>query len=485
MKIQLAYPPIPGQGISLDSFAWLAEPLGLEVLAAHTRDHDVLIQDLRFDSDLEGAMRSFQPHLLGATCHITEAYQVIDVCRRAKRLDPSVFTVVGGHFPSMLPEAFDYPFIDAVVLGEAEETWRELLRRLDGNLEWQQIRGLAFRENGRQVIAQARELIPDINSLPIPRRDLVRRNDYNLFLDRPHAICEFTRGCANRCSFCSVHRYGRGKYRTMSTERILTELEGIEDRTIAFIDDNFFHDLDRAERLAKEIATSPLRKKRYFLFGSAELVVRRPDIMGLWKKAGLSYFYLGVEGISSLDHYNKPVTAAENERAIRILNDLDIDLIVSLIVHPDFGHEDFEALIGYIDRNRIDYPLFPILTPFPGSRLFEEAHDRILTHNYALYDFLHSVFETRLPRLEFYKAYAGLYQKLGSPDRRKCVRRRTLKRAFQHYRPWQWPGLAIDAWGFVRKWRALGRRLADPEAYLKDDLTGPPSLSREDVEWDP
>jgi radical SAM superfamily enzyme YgiQ (UPF0313 family) len=484
MRIQLIYPPIPGQGMSLDSFAWLAEPLGLEVLAAHAGDHDVLIQDLRFDGNLEGSMASFQPQLLGVTCHITETYQALDVCRRAKRLDPTVFTAVGGHFPTMLPQAFDYPCVDAVVMGEGEETFRELLVSLEKNQHWRHIPGLAFRENGRQVIGKSRELMRDLDILPIPRRDLVKRNRYNLFLDRPHAICEFTRGCANRCSFCSVHRFGRGKYRAMGVERILMELEGISEGTIAFIDDNFFHDLDRAERLAKEIKHSPLRKKRFFLFGSAELVVRRPEIMALWKEAGLCYFYLGIEGVGSLERFNKPVSAEENERAIGILNDLGVDLIVSIIVHPDFDREDFEAILEYIERNRIDYPLFPILTPFPGSQLYDEAFERVLTHNYALYDFLHSVFATRLQRRAFYEAYAGLYRFLGSRERRRRLRKRTLKRALQHYRPWQWPGLMLDAWGFLQKWRVLGKRLSDPEAYLQDDLMETRSFSREEAASD-
>jgi hypothetical protein len=260
----------------------------------------------------------------------------------------------------------------------------------------------------------------------------------------------------------------------MGVDRVLTELQGIRETTIAVIDDNFFHDLDRAARLAKEIARSSLRKKRFFLFGSAELVVRRPDVVRLWKEAGLAYFYMGVEGAGSLEQYNKPVTPRENERAIQILRDLDLDLIVSFIIRPDFDEEDFLEILGYIDRHGIDYPLFPILTPFPGSTLFDEAQGQILTHNYALYDFLHAVTQTRLPRDRFYRAYAGLYEHLGQPERKRRVRRRTLGRAFRHYRPWEWPGLLWDAPGFLGKWRALGRRLADPDAYLRDDLAEAP-----------
>ncbi len=71
---------------------------------------------------------------------------------------------------------------------------------------------------------------------------------------------------------------------------------------------------------------------------------------------------------------------------------------------------------------KLRHPIFTVLTPLPGTPLYEEKYDELLTHNYELFDFVHSVLPTRLPRKEFYQYFTNLYYKsysLGAEKRTK------------------------------------------------------------------
>jgi radical SAM superfamily enzyme YgiQ (UPF0313 family) len=474
MRVLLVYPDFVGMQMNLDSFAWIAEPLPLEVLASYLKHHDVMILDKRFGPPLQEVLISFKPHVVGFTCHITECYSVIKDCQNIKALDPEVITFVGGHFPTLNPSTFNVPWVDAIVTGEGEYTFQDVLALIEAGKDWKQVEGLMVRDGGRQRSTGMRPLIGDLNKALLPRRDLVDRSNYNLFLERPHAIAEFTRGCTHLCKFCSVHKFGRNKYRRMNATRIIKELSDISEQTVAIIDDNFFCDLQRAEDVADAIVREGLNGKRYFLWGSAEFVARRPDIIEKWRDAGLAYFYMGIEAIGELSHFNKPIGLNENVEAIHILKHLDIDLVASLIVTPDFEIKDFDRMVEFVIDNDIKYPLFPILTPFPGTDLWYEQYDKIINHNYSIYDYLHCVFETRLPRDAFYHEYSRLYERIGRNGRSRRLKWYTLKRSFPSSDIRHWPSKLAVLFDFYKKWSTCGTRLKDYKNYLIDDLATPP-----------
>ncbi|KPK48721.1 MAG: hypothetical protein AMK72_06265 [Planctomycetes bacterium SM23_25] len=91
-----------------------------------------------------------------------------------------------------------------------------------------------------------------------------------------------------------------------------------------------------------------------------------------------------------------------------ILNDLGVHMWGAFIVDPQFTREDFRALKTYREKRDIIYPQFTILTPLPGTDLYDEREDELVTRDYRLFDALHAVLPTRLPREEFYKEFARL-----------------------------------------------------------------------------
>jgi radical SAM superfamily enzyme YgiQ (UPF0313 family) len=105
----------------------------------------------------------------------------------------------------------------------------------------------------------------------------------------------------------------------------------------------------------------------------------------------------------------KGSTADDNARAVKILHDLDIEISASLIVRPDFGREQFAALGRYCRELDLNFAGFAVLTPLPGTDLYEQVQDRLLTRDSDYYDFIHTVLPTALPLREFYEEYARLF----------------------------------------------------------------------------
>jgi radical SAM superfamily enzyme YgiQ (UPF0313 family) len=99
-----------------------------------------------------------------------------------------------------------------------------------------------------------------------------------------------------------------------------------------------------------------------------------------------------------------------NEEALAILRSSGIEPNPSFIADPSDGHEDFEALRAYVRRLGLRFPFFSVLTPLPGTVLFEEMEDRLTTANYELFDLAHAVTPTHLPPAEFYQEFAKLWR---------------------------------------------------------------------------
>jgi radical SAM superfamily enzyme YgiQ (UPF0313 family) len=116
-----------------------------------------------------------------------------------------------------------------------------------------------------------------------------------------------------------------------------------------------------------------------------------------------------------LQFIHKGSTVGDNERAVQILHDLDIELYASFIVRPEFTREDFAFFRQYCRGLGLSFPTFAVLTPLPGTDFYEEVKDRMLTHDYDFFDFIHTLLPTHLPLDQFYEEYYQLSTKAASP----------------------------------------------------------------------
>ncbi|MFO8015413.1 MAG: cobalamin-dependent protein [Phycisphaerae bacterium] len=420
MKILLVQPPPPPDWVGFRRTA-LPEPMAMECIGAvAVRDHDVRLIDMRFGDSLEEALESFEPDAVAVTCLTTEVYNAQDILKAVKARDGAIVTLVGGLHASLLPADFQQPYVDAIIVGEGERTFEALLAaidRADGRPTESALAGIDGliwqRAGGEWAENPQRSLMPSLDNLPLPARHLAgdHKDDYFFLFDRPHACIATSRGCPFRCNFCSVWKFYHKKCRYMSAERVVEELETVEPTAVSFVDDNFLSHVPRAWKILELIKERGI-EKTYGMQARTDTISKHPDLIAAWREVGLETILIGFEGATQeqLDAVCKGATIEQNERAMAILDDLGVHMWGAFIVDPQATPEDFQALKRYREEKGIIYPQFTVLTPLPGTDLYEQRKDELLTRDYRLYDALHAVLPTRLPREEFYRHFASLYR---------------------------------------------------------------------------
>jgi radical SAM superfamily enzyme YgiQ (UPF0313 family) len=416
MKVLLIEPPVSPFDVPTKVFA-MPPPYHLEILGGKLiSNHDVHILDMRLDEDLDIELSKFKPDIVGCSCVAANSHLAKQVLRRVKEVSPDIITVVGGHHPSLMPEDCNETFIDAVVIGEGEETLYEFVGACETHRDWGEIPGIAYRsKDGKFQINRDRELM-DLNKLPTPARSLTQRyRDKRLYFRgnwRPIDSTITSRGCPNKCTFCGLWKINRGKYRTRAPGLITDELEAITAKNVTFIDDNTLDHVENAFALANEIKRRDI-KKRYELYGRVDTIVRRPDLVEKWRGVGMELLLLGLEACDdqALKNMRKRTTTEMNRKAIEVCRTNDVELAAYLIVDPAFDHEDFRRLSGYVEENDLTHPVFTILSPFPGTDLYNTVKETLITEGFELIDFFHTVLPTKLPLDEFYEEFLELYRR--------------------------------------------------------------------------
>jgi radical SAM superfamily enzyme YgiQ (UPF0313 family) len=413
VKILLVHPEYLSRGIGF-RLAAMPEPLGLELVAATVPEHDVRILDMRVDGRLEETLAEFAPDLVGVTALTTEVYAAQDVLAAVRNHDPRIFTLVGGHHASLLPQDFHLPTVDAIATGEGEWVFPQLVESLTAARQLSGVANLIWRDaDGRFIRNRTTVEKLDLDALPLPRRDLTDRyrSEYFFLFDKPDTSVATGRGCPWRCDFCSVWEFYRGHTNQMSAERVIRELKAVTTEHVTFVDDNFLLNHHRESAIAERIRAEGIRL-RFSMECRTDSIARRPELVKQWVEVGLYAVLLGLEGISdvTLKKVNKRNTRAINDQALKVLRDNGVIVWGAFLVDPDWEADDFQRLRDYVAEQQITHTQFTILTPLPGTSLYRRQRDQLLTHDYSCFDTMHAVVPTRLPREEFYRRFADLYR---------------------------------------------------------------------------
>lgn len=406
--------PRPRDGLGFKNVI-CTEPLGLEIVAAALAEHQVKLLDLLSDSLPLGEIQEFAPRAAGISCSFTvDTYTVIEIARALKQLRKEIFIFVGGHHASLNYPDFSDPAVDAIVVGEGETTTPELIATLEGGGDLTKVAGLVLNFPDGQFFTGARELVPLLDRVPFPDRSRPEnlKGRYYLGFRRPVITVETSRGCPYRCSFCSVWRFNRKKFRFQTAGRVVEELARLPAGDVLFTDDNFLANVRRASEIADLIKRERLPFRRYIFQARSDTIINHPEIIRQWKEVGLEQVFIGFEKIDQegLEKINKQNTVENNEKAFKFLQSLNIGVYASFIVDPEFTKGEFARLRNYIRRLKIAQPYFSVLTPLPGTEFFENVRERITSFNYEFFDLLHAVLPTRLSLTEFYREFAGLYK---------------------------------------------------------------------------
>lgn len=261
------------------------------------------------------------------------------------------FVFIGGYTATLSSEQIlrAYPSINCCVLGEGERTILELANRLLNNQEYKTIRGIAYIDGDRYIKNEKQDLIQDLDELPFPKR---------VFMNENKMISMVTsRGCNGNCIYCSIislYRNCKGQiFRNRSAQNIVDEIEYLVNKyngikNICFFDDNFFENTLSNNKKVQEMILQFKVKKMYIPFSvtaCARDVIRMKEILTDLKSIGLYKIFIGVESFvqRQLDFYNKNTTVEENIEAIKIINEVGIELSLGLIAFdPDVNLDEVE-----------------------------------------------------------------------------------------------------------------------------------------------
>lgn len=413
MKILLIQPAKAPVTIGGDD-VYLYEPLALEYIASGVTDnHDVKIFDMRLEKDLKKVFDEFKPDVVGITAYTVNVNIVKSIFKEIKIWNPEVFTVIGGHHATVSPEDFLDSSIDLIIMGEGVFAFQELMTRLGKKDKFDEIKGIVYKEEGT-IIKIPHEPVVGLDALPLPNRDLTKQYRSSYFSEwmKPLASIRTSKGCPFRCNFCALWKLTGGRYLTRKPENIVKELFTIKEEFVFFADDESLIDAKRMMELARLINEFGI-KKRYFLYGRSDTIVKHPELLESWKKIGLERVFIGLEFFrdEDLKYIKKGSTVRNNKEAVKILQDMDIEIYASFIIRPEFVKEDFRKFRDYCRNLRLNFATFSVLTPLPGTDLYEKVKDQLITHNYDYFDFLHTLLPTSLPLKEFYRELYELYKK--------------------------------------------------------------------------
>lgn len=421
MRLTLVQPP---QGTRFGfTKILMVEPLGLECVSAALKlhDHDVHLIDLRLDGRdvLRQHLVSWRPGAVGISCGFTtDVYTSLRTARFVKDVLPETVVFMGGHHASLIPGDFLFPGspVDAVVIGEGEWSAMELADALERGDDPGGVPGVltpATRHNGFERRTPAN----DLDELPLPDRPLTRRyrKRYHHGFAVPSACVETTRGCPFDCNFCSIWVFYQRRARRRSAERIVEDLRQVRalgENHVFFTDDIAFLQREAYEQLGEEITRAGL-KLHYSCETRADLVVKYKDLFKTWKALGMNTIFLGIEKVddAGLDAVRKRTKggAMTNVQAIELLKEYGITPMTSLITDPSWGEEEFDRLEQFVKLMGLPNPTFTVLTPLPGTELWEETKAKVTTNDYNMFDVMHLVLPSTLPPERFYERFARLY----------------------------------------------------------------------------
>jgi radical SAM superfamily enzyme YgiQ (UPF0313 family) len=486
VKILLVQPaPFEPGRIGLENSLWLSEPVALTQLAAMVPDHEIRILDMRLEPDLvlNDTLLAFRPDVVGVTSMTTDCYQALAVLTIAKgTLGMRVFTLLGGHHPTLAPHDFEHEHVDAVCIGEGEDTFAELVGHLAGGGDrtaLDAIAGLHFRGvEGRYRTTAKRAQNRELDTFPPPARHLIPeryRREYFFFIAGPMASMQTSRGCSFDCNFCAIWEFYERRTRFLSARAICDRLERMPERFVFFLDDNFLTSRKRIEALCDEIERRKI-DKYYLTQGRTDFIAENPDLMRRLRDCGLMMVLSGYESNDddALAALRKKNTYDRNVRAAKILGDLGIVSTGIFMVRPEFDAADFDNLWAVINEMKIMIPLLTVLTPLPGTQLWQQRQHELLTRDVRMFDLLHAVMETKLPRAEFYRLFAS------HNSRVDVDRMWRLVYEFIRARPKLFARVLPGMVRFRRRQNRYRPILENSESHLRDELgtIGPAARKR-------
>jgi radical SAM superfamily enzyme YgiQ (UPF0313 family) len=375
-------------------------PIGLGYIAAvlEKEGYSVRIIDmsvLGMDySDLEAEIKQVKPKLIGISFMTNQCKKAVIVSRIVKDIDKHIPVIVGGPHVSALPEEIlALKSVDIAVIGEGERTILESANiLLNGkNHELGAVDGIAYKKENRVYVNKPRELIDDLDSLPLPAWHLLPVNRYSVpatkgDVSKPVFAVISSRGCPNNCVFCDSHTVFGRKFRARSAQNIFDELVYLNKKFSAtqfdFVDDTITVNKNRIYQLCNLI-TNNGHKFKWMCNARVDTV--NLEMLKLMKKAGCVRVEFGVESGDPevLKKMKKGIKIEQIRNAHAMARQAGLS-IGSFVMVGNLG-EDFCSVVktrSFLQELDTDDIFIAIATPFPGTELYKIAKSNDWIQNY-------------------------------------------------------------------------------------------------------
>jgi len=310
----------------------------------------------------------------------------------------AITMAMGTHVSPATTETLEaFPALDFIMRGEPEETFRELidalesLRAQSGDVQvsapcWAngsgalaQVQGIAYRANGKVVINQDRPFIEDLDTLPVPRHELLPLDRYRLpIVGGRYTFVVTSRGCPGSCTFCIKHVTYQNTYRYRSPEHIMQEVDklvALGTTNIHFEADLFTMNRQQVTGLCEQIQAREV-PIRWTCNSRVDFVDQ--DLLNLMARSGCWMIAWGIESGSPeiLKRVRKGITPEQVEQTLRWSKAAGIRNYGYFILGlPGETEATIDQTIAFSKKLPLDFALFHIAVPYPGTPLWYEALD--------------------------------------------------------------------------------------------------------------
>lgn len=432
-KVLLVRPQPPKETIGL-KHVMICEPLELEYLISNLREdlmasYELVLVDMLIDNrSLMSHVKMHQPRCVIFTGYNTHVNKIKMYAQQVKKYNKDIVTAVGGVHVEVVPEDFDDVHIDIRFWKNGIDAFNDLL---NGLLTSQSLTSI-------QQIIDAYQRKTQFDYLP-PNRTQNKndRSKYFYMFHDPCALMKTSFGCPFQCAFCFCHEITDGMYYERSINDVIEELISIDEPAIYIVDDNFLCSEKRVQTFIDALKAHQLNKE-FLIYGRADFIAAHPKIMADFKSVGLHGVIVGIESVreKDLESYNKRTTVDMNEKAISILNDLDIECYATLIIPLDFSKKDFKDLKRWLRKNSVYFVNLQPLTPLKGTGIYENYEPYFIEdpNDVALWDMAHIVLKpTHMSKRQFYYRILKLYYEIVMPPKH-LIR---LVKKFGFYANWR------------------------------------------------
>ncbi|MCP5006054.1 MAG: B12-binding domain-containing radical SAM protein [Planctomycetes bacterium] len=356
----------------------------------------VNINEVNYFHYFEKYLKHHKADMVGIST-MTGAYKnALEFARIAKK--HNVYVVMGGYHPSALPDdVLKSPYVDAVIRGEGELTFKELVN----NGPSEDIRGLSFKDNGNISHNTDRDVITNLDEVPHPMREIRPKRFGNRGDNYSIDTVYTSRGCRIKCSFCSNDMVNKN-WRYRSPENVIEELKMIHStkkrKILKLWDANLLTSVDRIERIVDLMFENNLTNFKIWTESRSTDILKAEPIMQKLHDIGLRNMSLGIESpnLETLKKVGKGTTPQTCERAIELMRNYRIKVQGYFIIgHLNETIEDIRRYPEYAKMAGVKQAIFMVMTPYPGTRIYKDykKENAITSYNWNMYNNFGTVVE--------------------------------------------------------------------------------------------